>query len=402
MTTTFQLPTFNTELPCSGSLLPTKAEYVQFYNDIAAIPSQLKVYLSQTPDIDLDYKKQLEDIIEQIEEFFELQSEILSPWWTKGQIRDWQKEANDAWTQLIAEFHMYVPIKMMELISKIIPVNFNISIMGLSIDLLRILEKEEQERIKKQITDEIDRFYNLIPEAYQYYKGEFGIICDEWKGKLTWDYIKSEIVKACTNLLHSLFGKLIDKFKDIWDALGLPSLPALLEFDLEVWIREQIDTLKKQAKDYIKDLQKQLETLKNDVKTLVGDLKKEAQDKIDQLKDDIQNFSVNSFIIEMLKEIQLFGVSLLDLLGGEIKTTVIVGEVQIEDLVRAARDWFTQWQKELINQWIKKIKSFLDAIGLGALMDLLTLTFCDFLKLIGVPMSIDLQLPKLPEIPNGV
>ena len=132
------------------------------------------------------------------------------------------------------------------------------------------------------------------------------------------------------------------------------------------------------------------------------DKMKEAQDKIDQLKDDIQNFSVNSFIIEMLKEIQLFGVSLLDLLGGEIKTTVIVGEVQIEDLVRAARDWFTQWQKELINQWIKKIKSFLDAIGLGALMDLLTLTFCDFLKLIGVPMSIDLQLPKLPEIPNGV
>ena len=98
--------------------------------------------------------------------------------------------------------------------------------------------------------------------------------------------------------------------------------------------------------------------------------------------------------------------SLLDIIGGEIDTNVIVPEDQINEMVRAARDWFAHWQKELINLWIKKIKSFLDAIGLGSLLDFLTLTFCDVLGLIGIPTSFDLTLPELPEIgeviPNGI
>jgi len=94
--------------------------------------------------------------------------------------------------------------------------------------------------------------------------------------------------------------------------------------------------------------------------------------------------------------------SLLDIIGGEIDTNVECPEDQINEMVRAARDWFAQWQKELILMWINKIKSFLDAIGLGAILDLLTITFCDFLKLIGVPMSIDLTLPELPQIDVAV
>ena len=94
--------------------------------------------------------------------------------------------------------------------------------------------------------------------------------------------------------------------------------------------------------------------------------------------------------------------SLQDIIGGEINTNVICPEEEIADLVRAARDWFAQWQKELINMWIKKIKSFLDAIGLGALLDFLTLTFCDVLGLIGIPTSFDITLPELPEIDVAV
>ena len=58
-----EMPTISLELPCSGSLLPTKAEYVQFYNDIAMIPSKLKAYKSSIDlnKIAADKKKQLED-----------------------------------------------------------------------------------------------------------------------------------------------------------------------------------------------------------------------------------------------------------------------------------------------------------------------------------------------------
>ena len=395
-----------TELPCSGTTLPTKAEFVQVYNDILMIPSQLKAYSVSTPDLDVEVQKQIDDIVKQIEDFAELQSSILSPYWQKGQIRNWQKEGREAWSELIDEFHIYIPAKMLEMISKVIPIGFSVSIMGISVDVLKILEKDEQESIKRQITSEVDKFYGMVPKGYQYYDGEFGVLCDEWKGKLTWDYFKNEIILFCTNTLHAAFGKLIDKFKTIWDALSLPSLPALLTFDVETWIRGQIDGFKAQAIQYKESLEQQAEQLNKDIETAVGDAKKDIQDQLDKLNTDIEDFSVGGFVQDQLEDISLFGMSLQDIIGGEINTNVKCPEEEIADLVRAARDWFAQWQKELINMWIKKIKSFLDAIGLGALLDFLTLTFCDVLGLIGIPTSFEITLPEIPTVPevmsNGV
>ena len=399
---TIAIPQINTALPCSSLTLPTKMEYVQFYNDIAMIPSKINVYLAQNPDLDSDDRERLEDTVERIEKFFEGQTQILSPWWTKGKIRNWQKESRDAWSHLIDDYHVYIPVKMMELISDIIPVSFNISVMGVSVDLLKILERDEQTRIKNQISENLDSFYGMIPESFQYYKGEFGVLCNEWKAQLTWDYFKNEVIKMCTDTLHSLFGKLIEKFQDIWDALGLPSLPALLEFDVAGWIEEQIYTIKNKAKNRLKTMEERLESLENEVKTFVGDEKTAIQERISELKVDIQNFSVNETVIAMLKDRELFGLNLLDVLGGDVETNVLIGEVQIEELVRAARDWFAQYRKELINQWIEKVTAFFEAIGLTALVDLLTLTFCDVIKLLGVPMTIDLALPQREESTNGV
>ena len=388
----------NIELPCSGTTLPTKAEFVQVYNDILMIPSKLKAYSVATPDLDAEVQKQIDDAIKQIEDFAELQSSILSPYWQNGQIRNWQKEANDAWSELIDEFHIYIPAKILELISKVIPIEFTVTIMGIDVDLLKILEKEEQESVKKQITDEVDKYYALVPKGYQYYNGEFGVECDEWKGKLTWAYFKNELIKWCTNTLQAAFGALIDAFKTIWDALGLPSLPTLLEFDVETFIRGQIDTFKQQAEDYANSILAEIEQLKVDAENLVGDARKEIDDKITKLQKDFEEFSVNGYVIDELRKVELFGMSLLDIIGGDIETNVLCPEDQINELVRAARDWFAQWQKELIFMWIKKIKSFLDAIGLGAILDFLVLTFCDVLELIGIPTSFELTLPELPEI----
>ena len=392
----------NIELPCSGTTLPTKAEFVQVYNDILMIPSKLKAYSVANPDLDVEVQKQIDDAIKQVEDFAELQSSILSPYWQNGQIQNWQKEANDAWSELIDEFHMYIPVKMLELISDLIPISFTVTVMGISVDLLKVLEKDEQERIKKQITDQVDVYYNMVPDAYQYYKGEFGIICDEWKGKLTWAYFKNELVKWCTSTLQAAFEALIEEFKDIWDALGLPSIPTLLDFDVATWIRAQIDAFKQQAQDYADGILAQIDQLKEHSKNLVGDAKKSIDDEIDKQQKIIDEFSINGYVIDQLRGVSLFGMSLLDIIGGEIDTNVICPEDQINELVRAARDWFAQWQKELLLMWVNEIKEFLDAIGLSAILDFLTLTFCDVLKLIGIPTSIDLTLPELPQIDAAV
>ena len=405
------------QIPCEGGTLPTRADIVNEFNKLAQIPSKLQVYIDSLPDIeaevkakktrlesearakgeDLDsdvqnfdiqaeiesqiegeiaqIKEQLQGIIDQVEEIMELVSDILSPYWKKGTVRNWQKEADDAWNELIQEYHMFIPTKMLEMISKVIPIGFNVNVLGISIDVLKIFEEEEQNRIISQIEAEVDKFHAMIPAEYQQFKGEFGVKCDEWRARCTWQYVKSEIVKWCTNTLFAAFDTLIGKFKEIWDLLGLPDLPIPLGFDVESFIRGEIESAKQKGEQFKADAKKDLDEIEQQIKEF--DLQAEAY----------------GMVVDQLEGVSLFGMSLVDVIGGSIDDTVQMAEKKIDNLIKAARDFSANWEKELLNVWIKKIKSFLDAIGLGKLLDLLTLTLCDVLPLIGIPTSFDVELP---------
>ena len=432
------------QIPCEGGTLPTRADIVNEFNKLAQMPSQLQVYIDSLPDIEeklkaekarleaearakgeeleseiesavqseiAEIKEQIEGIIEQIEEVMDLISDILSPYWKKGQVRNWQKEADDAWNELIQEYHMFIPTKMLEMISKVIPIGFDVNIIGIQINVLKIFEEQEQTRIISQIEAEVDKFHAMIPAEYQQFKGEFGMKCDEWRARCTWQYVKTEIVKWCTNALFAAFDALIGKFKEIWDALGLPDLPVPLGFDVESFIKGLIDEAKQQALQYKEDLIAEgeklvgeIDQIKQDIENApekieqeIEDLKKDIEGKAEEIRKEIEEFDVGdaafNILIDKLEGVQLFGMSLLDVIGGEIEETVKMAEKDIDNLIKAARDFSANWEKELLNVWIKKIKSFLDAIGLGKLLDLLTLTLCDVLPLIGIPTSFDVELP---------
>lgn len=406
------------ELPCSDSTLPKKADFVNLFNQIAKIPTDLEMQINEyrtqieakvndaekklkglsleeiEKGIDKEIGKaqlqaieELESKIEELEDIMEGIADLLSPYWKKGQIRDWEKEAEDAFDELIQEYHIFIPVKIMEMISKIIPVEFTVDVLGIQIDVLKIFTEEEQNRIRQQIEDDIDKFYDMVESEYQYYKSEFGLLCDEYKAKLTWQYIKSEIMDWVTNSLFKLFDKLIGKFKEIWDALGLPDLPVPLSFDVAAWIRAQVDAAKKKMDREIQRIEDQAEQLQEDIENF--DAQKEIEKVKQQMVDEIMDLSIPLP--------SPFDISLKEIMGGDIDKTVISIEQEIDKLVTAARDWKTIAMKELLFIWVKAIKKFLDAIGLGKLLDLLTLTFCDVLELLGVPTSFDIALPELPE-----
>ena len=446
------------ELPCSDSLLPKKADFVDLFNQIAEIPTDLKMQINQyraqikskvndaekklkglslkeiEKGIDKEIGKaelqaieEIESKIEELEDIMEGIADLLAPYWKKGKVRDWEKEAEDAIEELIQEYHIYIPLKMLELINKIIPISFEVPILGLTIDVLKITDPAYQEELVNQISgyteeyfakleqleadfksgkleqdaydsakgmlnDEaakvLDAIYKLVPEELRYYDGEFGLVVNEYKAKLTWKYIKSEIMDWCTNTLHKMFTKLIEKFKEIWDALGLPKIIDLLNFDAETWIRLQIDLAKEKMNREIERIEDQVEQLEKDIEEFDSD---EEISKIKkQMIDEIMDLSIPLP--------SPFDLTLREIFGGDIDKTVISIEQEIDKLVAAAKDWKTIVVKELLNIWIKKIKKFLDAIGLGKLLDFLTLTFCDVLELLGVPTSFDITLPELPEI----
>ena len=460
-------------LPCPSGGLPTKADLTNMFNQITAIPSDIEAEIAkikqnasqQTADLQdritelenemsqkageerarvqaqIDELKnspdpfgiisEIEDTVKDIEETIENVSDLFSPWWQKGNIRQLEKEAEDAFTELTQEFHIFIPAKMMEMISKIIPVEFTVPVLGLSIDVLKIADGDYQAELKAQIAgtseeyttklktlqedfksgkleqdaydsalgmleDEkaaiIDKFYALVPEQYRYFDGEFGVECAEWKAKLTWSYIKNEIMEYCTNSLFKLFDKLIGKFKEIWDALGLPDLPVPLSFDVAEWVRAGIDAVIAKKDEEMQRIRDDITQLESDVKNF--DAKKELEDQLDSIQNDIIT-EIGELSIPLPSP---FNISINDMMGGEIEGKVQCLEDKIHQMVTAARDWKTITMKELFNIWLRKIKKFLSAIGLGKLLDFLDLTLCDVMGLIGLPLSVEIPLPDLSVI----
>jgi hypothetical protein len=356
----FTLPVIPTSLPCpDGTVLnlPTKADLTNAIAKIGDVPSKLKVYLvTHADEITADAKEDIEKVIKDVEGFMEKLQSLASPYWEKGTVRNWGKEAKDAVEELLQEFHIYVPVKIMELISKIIPVSFNVTILGIDIDVLKVLTKEEQTKIKNQINENIDEFYALLPDSAKLFDGEFGVKCNEWKAKYTWKYIKTEIMDWVTNSIFKLGEELIGKFKDIWDALGLPKIPTAFEFDLE---------------------------------SLIAGWKATAKAKYGE-----KTKEYNEYIKEKLESLTIAGIDLTTIIGGKIDLSVQSLEDKIASMIADFRDFKVNWKKKLLLEWVETVKKFLDAIGLGAILDLLTLTFCDLLKLIGFPFKIDITVPQ--------
>ena len=401
----FTLPKIPTEIDCPpGDIfdIPTKADLVNLINKIGDIPSKLRVWLVQLGDeITAELEAMVEDIIKEVEKYMELFEKILSPYWKGGTIRNWSKEAKEAITDLLAEFHMYIPAKILELIGKIIPVSFKFNVIGIDVDLLKITTKEEQERIiaqlsgmgsdiqakidalkiqdpplsaeelKKQmdglVSGEIDKFFKMIPSVYQQFAGEYGLTVNEWKAKATWSWVKSEIQDWIQNYQVKLFKKLISIFDIIWKALGLPSLTAFLTMDIPKMIQAVIDT----------------------VKLKYGDLKKLTIDEAKKFREELKS---------LLLDLKIGPFSIKEIIGDKIEESVTSLEDEINELIVAARDFSINWQKKLLFSWVKIIKAFLDAIGLGAIFELVGLSLCDFLKMLGFPFKIDIKLPSVSKL----
>ena len=301
-------------LECPDVLLPTPANLSNLFGGLATMSYRY-------PDELADLKAKLEQIEEDI-------LDIYNPKWEKIDIPE--KKWDIMMTRLAAEYPMYVQKKILELINSLFPIEFNVTILGISIDILEFLEDPSSIRDSLEL-EEIDSIYDLIPDEYKVWdKFETA----DFKKESVINYIRSEVAKKMNLLMHGGFTGLIDLFDEIWDALGLPSIPALEELDLEALIRDKTT--------------------------------------------------------EELESISIFGYSLNDLLGGEFDNNVDIDEYNKERLLKRAREFAEEWQTYLIKKWMEKVTSFFDAIGLGALTQWITFTFCDFLTIVGFPTTIDL------------
>jgi hypothetical protein len=301
-------------LECPDVLLPTPANLSNLFGGLATMSYRYP-----------DELKDLKDKLDKIEEDI---LDIYNPKWEKIDIPE--KKWDIMMTRLAAEYPMYVQKKILELINGLIPIEFNVTILGITINIIDFLTDPSSIRDSLELED-IDSIYDLIPDEYKVWdKFETA----DFKKETVINYIRSEVAKKMNLLLHGGFTDLIGEFQEIWDALGLPTIPVLEELDLETLIRDKTT--------------------------------------------------------EELESISIFGYSLNDLLGGEFDNNVDIDEYNKERLLKRAREFKEEWQTYLIKKWMEKVTAFFDAIGLDALTQWITFTFCDFLKIIGFPTTIDL------------
>jgi len=410
----------------------------------------------------------IDETIKTVRDLMETIEDALEPWWNKDQNRNWQKECNDAITKMMAEFHLYVPIKIAEFVKKFVSINFTITFFGVTIDMLELvtspdykkylkdqiagaeivkqiisvkedIEKvdeelnklkedpqslsaeaeakllEEKENLEKKVDDLtlsrqefVDKVYQLLPHHCRAFDGELGLEDVDAKVEQAVQCIELEIKDWMLNWHVKAFAKLIDLFDEIWDLLGLPDLPFSEVMDvLNLDINELID----KAVQYIKD---EFDKTKLGIKKKIDAIDKQLEENPDmdiaakeelllerkKLEDELFK-EMNEFrqrIRDAILELSIFGMSVREIIGDEIDTTVKSIEQEIAEFKLALQDFKVNWASKLFWAWVKVIKKFLDKIGLGKLFKFLNLTFCDFLKQVGLPLGISLNLPDLGEI----
>ena len=127
-------------IECPKVILPTKADLVNVFSQLANLPAQL-IAAGQE-----EVAKQIQDILDEVRSLLS----IYDPKFDGISIPEIEWEIMI--TRLVQDYPMYVQQKILELISKLVPIDFVIPVLGLKIDILKIFTPEGVEDIKKQLT----------------------------------------------------------------------------------------------------------------------------------------------------------------------------------------------------------------------------------------------------------
>ena len=388
------------ELECAEVILPTPANFTNFFGGLATLPAKLLALAENMAEEERDkflkQAKDLQKVLDDIREFF-------SPYDPKlKKLSIPEKEWEIMIQRLLEEYPMYIQSKIMELIGVLFPLEVSLPMLGLNIDVVKLVTDREYlnqlqadiagfgadveaqiaalgddlsaEELQKQIDKlrnaKLDSLYDLLPDEYKYFDGEYGLENQELKAKQIMDFIKNEATKFMNGQLFSGFGGLIGIFDEIWSALGLPALPVPLTGpDVGAMIKAIIDAEKAKMNAELAKL---------------GDIPNQI-DKDKLLRD------MHKGIISQLEDLEILGFKISSLLGGDFTESTEALDFKIARISAKLKEFRENWQTYLLKKWMEKVTAFFDAIGLSALTQWITFTFCDFLKLIGIPTTVDLS-----------
>ena len=383
--------------------LQAQAEQLQQQLE-AELREQIETILAEVEKI----KEYLEKIEKLIDSFLASMSDPVYPT-LRARVLEWERRI----TAMTQEFHLYIQTKILELIDSIIPISFEINVFGLNVDLVKLFsDKDYRTQLKAQIKEDLDNFYAQLEEEYKSFTGYFGMDSADIKLEVFWSNLMAKLQRGALELIWDLMGQLINIFDSIWDALGLPGRPSLLTMNVKELINNAIADFKQSLIDGAAEI-------KAKVKEKVEALEKAAKETVQEVKDQLiaeaerldalitskfeEMKEIAAKVEKALKSLSLsagsYSFSLTEMIGGEIDDAIVSIERRIDRYVEALRDFGENLPERVFMDWIDEIMQFLEEIGLGSILDWITFTFCDFMDLIGVPKTIDLESTLIKKLP---
>jgi hypothetical protein len=334
------------DVGCPATLLPKPGDLAIPLKKLASLPAILTV---------LGYKEiadQIRSTLKTIDDILgNFPISISKPFYGALSLPEieWELKAR----AIVAEFKLFLLAKVLEIINTVIDglVTIPVPFLG-NVNIVRLFsDPEYRAEVKSRITKNLNGALAIVGRLGKSFNGEFGLKSPEMQIQEIWSWFIMEITNIATNILYEAIKTLIRMFDSLWRPFGF-SIIALLTCDIETIIEDAIASVSKllPIEQYYK------------------------------------------MIIATLKSINIFGFTLLDLLGGAYEDVTESAELTINRLISAAKDFSVKYPLYVLENWILTIKEFLKKIpGLGLLFDdslvLFPFTFCSFLQLIGFPTS---------------
>jgi len=351
-------------LDCPATLLPTPKQLSEMLGQLAAVPGEL------ARQAKLELEGELAEIAGSVQEVVDLIPKVLGNF-PMGYIPDGSVKIPEWAFQRLGqsihnEWKFITQIKIAEIITKVIPLELEIPTpIGISIDVVKLFKDPEYKaeliaEITKMWQDEKDALMAMLPPSLTEVWENMGIGHDEMNIAKLWQWLVNKLSNAMNEIINMALEAAAKLIK--LASLGTVDIAALLTLDIEALLTGAIESAKEQAK-----------SLGTDVATMVKD---------------------------QLLSISIFGFTIEDIMGGAIQEKVKASWKDVEVMMENMRTFAVNWPMYNIELIIEKIMSLLEKVGIS--LPFIPFTFCDCLKLIGMPLSIPLPAGCPPDLVDGI
>ena len=332
------------QMDCPDTLLPSVKDLQQTLGSLAALPAELERIATLTLDDKLLTKvSAVQAVVDGIEDAL---GNFPLSYIPDGSVKcpEWEKQ--DLAQCIHNEFKFICQVKIVEIVTKVIPIDINVPTpLGFTIDIVALFKDPEYKaQLIQKIKDNFEEYRKMLPSSMGDMWKEMGIVHDEMGIRKMMEYIIQQLSLGIYGLLMKAFAKAIELVEKL--SLGILPLPALLSFDPESFFKAMIEDAKKQGGDWLAEVEKQLEA-----------------------------FSV-------------FGFSIMDIMGGSIEEKVQSTARRVSRMMENFRKFAIDWPILQLELWIEKVMSLLEKIGIK--IPFIPFTFCDLFGIIGLPKSIAL------------